>query len=160
MTEGRGLCAGCQRPAQPRILPVMAKNVTKGNLWGYIQSRPYASVADIRRQFSLESEAAIPLRTGHGVVYIGLPNRDAQFLRQLLREGRIALDFLPDVRAHVVTGVYAIQPPSRKAAPGRPAKGKSTRKRNRRSRRGGRTTPTAPPTERPAATATDGNVSG
>ena len=150
--------AGCQRPANPRILPVMAKNVTKGNLWGYIQSRPYASVADIRRQFSLESEAAIPLRTTHGVVYIGLPSREAQFLHQLLREGRIALDFLPDVRGRVVTGVYAIQPPSRKASSGGPAKGKSARKRNRRSRRGSRTAPAASPTERPAATSIDGKA--
>ncbi len=139
----------------------MAKNVTKGNLWGYIQSRPYASVADIRRQFSLESEAAIPLQTLHGVVYIGLPSHGAQFIRQLLREGRIALDFLPDVRGRVVTGVYAIQPPSRKAAPAGQAKGETTRKRHRRSRRGGRTAPTAPPTERPATAATaaaDGSV--
>ena len=138
----------------------MAKNVTKGNLWGYIQSRPYASVADIRRQFSLESEAAIPLQTMHGVVYIGLPSRGAQFLRQLSREGRIALDFLPDVRGRVVVGVYAIHTPSRKAASGGPMKGKSTRKRNRRSRRGGRTVSTAPPTERPAATSTAGNAPG
>ncbi len=138
----------------------MAKNVTKGNLWGYIQSRPYASVADIRRQFSLESEAAIPLRTGHGVVYIGLPNRGAQFLRQLLREGRIALDFLPDVRGRVVTGVYAIQAPSRTAQSGGRAKGKSTRKRNRRSRRGGRAAPATPPTKRPAATPAAGNAPG
>ena len=138
----------------------MAKNVTKGNLWGYIQSRPYASVADIRRQFSLESEAAIPLQTTHGVVYIGLPNRGAQFLRQLLREGRIALDFLPDVRGRVVTGVYAIQAPSRKGTPGGQVKGKGTRKRNRRSRRGGRTVATVTPTEQAVATATDGNASG
>ena len=150
---------GCHRPVKPRILPVMAKNVTKGNLWGYIQSRPYASVADIRRQFSLESEAAIPLQTTHGVVYIGLPNRGAQFLRQLLREGRIALDFLPDVRGHVVTGVYAIQAPSRKGTPGGPAKGKGARKRNRRSRRGGRTAPSVPPTEQAAAASTAGNAS-
>ncbi len=139
----------------------MAKNVTKGNLWGYIQSRPYASVADIRRQFSLESETAIPLRTAHGVVYIGLPSRGAEFLRQLLREGRIALDFLPDVRGRVVTGVYAIQPPSRKAASGGPTKTKrkSTRKRNRRSRRGSRTVTAATPTEQPSATPADGNAS-
>ena len=137
----------------------MAKNVTKGNLWGYIQSRPYASVADIRRQFNLESEAAIPLRTTHGVVYIGLPNRGAQFLRQLQREGRIVLDFLPDVRGRVVTGVYAIQAPSRKGTPGGPAKGKGTRKRKRRARRGGRAATTATPTEQAAAMSTDGNVS-
>ena len=115
-------------------------------------------MADIRRQFSLESEAAIPLRTTHGVVYIGLPSRGAQFLRQLLHEGRIALDFLPDVRGRVVTGVYAIQTPSRKAVSGGPAKGKTTRKRNRPSRRGGRTAPTAPPTERPATTSADGDA--
>ena len=133
----------------------MAKNVTKGNLWGYIQSRPYASVADIRRQFSLESEAAIPLRTAHGVVYIGLPSRGAQFLRQLLREGRIALDFLPDVRGRVVTGVYAIQTPNRKATSGGPAKSKNARKRSRGTRRGGRAAPAVPP----AAAAADSGPS-
>ena len=144
----------------PRILPLMAKNVTKGNLWGYIQSRPYASVSDIRRQFSLETEAAAPIRTPHGVVFIGLPNRGAQLLRQLVREGRIALDLLPDVRGSVVTGVYAIQAPGRHVRPSGYAKGKSTRKRHRRSRRAGRSGAAAPPTGGPVETTADSRVLG
>ncbi|HEX2325556.1 MAG TPA: hypothetical protein VHQ00_09160, partial [Chloroflexota bacterium] len=84
----------------------MAKRVTKGNLWGYIQSRPYASVADIRRLFLMEVEGAAALPSNEGAYYIGLPRDAADLIRQLWQEGRIMLDLNPDVKARVVQGVY------------------------------------------------------
>ncbi|MGH2368807.1 MAG: hypothetical protein ACRDI2_11475, partial [Chloroflexota bacterium] len=61
----------------------MPKRVTKGNLWGFIQSRPYASVADIRRLFVMEVDGAAALPTSEGACYIGLPREAADLIRQL-----------------------------------------------------------------------------
>lgn len=100
----------------------MAKRVTKGNLWGYIQSRPYASVADIRRLFMMDVEGAAPLATNEGAYYIGLPQEAADMIRQLWQEGRILLDLNPDVKARVVQGVYPARiPMGRQGVPLRPA---------------------------------------
>ena len=84
----------------------MAKRVTKGNLWGFIQSRPYASVADIRRLFMMDVDGAAAVPTNEGAYYIGLPQDTADIIRQLWQEGRIILDLNPDVKARVVQGVY------------------------------------------------------
>jgi hypothetical protein len=88
----------------------VAKKVTKGNLWGFIQSRPYASVADIRRTFALDVETASPVRTSEGTYFIGLPQDAAALILQLWNEGRIVLDVNPDVKANVVQGVYPARP--------------------------------------------------
>lgn len=98
----------------------MPKRVTKGNLWGFIQSRPYASVADIRRLFLMDVDGAAIVGTTEGNCYIGLPQDAADLIRQLWYEGRIVLDLNPDVKARVVQGVY----PARVAGPrsgGQPA---------------------------------------
>lgn len=89
----------------------MAKRVTKGNLWGFIQSRPYVSVADIRRLFMIDVDSAAALPTGEGRCYIGLTQDAADLLRQLWSEGRIVLDLNPDVKAKVVQGVYPARAP-------------------------------------------------
>lgn len=84
----------------------MPKRITKGNLWGFIQSRPYASVSDIRRLFLMDVEGAARLATGEGTFYIGLPQEAADLVRQLWNEGRIVLDVNPDVKVRVVQGIY------------------------------------------------------
>jgi len=89
----------------------VAKRVTKGNLWGFIQSRPYASVADIRRLFTMEVDGAAPIPTSEGTCYIGLPVDVAEIVRQLWHEGRVALDLNPNVKARVVQGIYPARVP-------------------------------------------------
>lgn len=97
------------------------KRITKGNLWGFIQSRPYASVADIRRLFTMDVDGAAPFRTNEGTTYVGLSPEAAELIRQLWQEGRVALDLNPNVKARVVQGVYPARLPSpRHAAPSRP----------------------------------------
>lgn len=89
----------------------VAKRITKGNLWGYIQSRPYASVSDIRRLFAMDVDGAAPIPTSEGTCYIGLPLDAAELIRQLWHEGRIALDLNPNIKARVVQGVYPARAP-------------------------------------------------
>src|SRR5438045_8202129 len=93
----------------------VTKRVTKGNLWGFIQSRPYASVADIRRLFTVGIDDASMLSTSEGTYFIGLSQEAADLIGQLWHEGRIVFDTNPDVKAPVVQGIY----PAR-AALGRP----------------------------------------
>jgi hypothetical protein len=121
----------------------VAKRVTKGNLWGYIQSRPYASVADIRRLFLMEVEGAAALPSNEGAYYIGLPRDAADLIRQLWQEGRIMLDLNPDVKARVVQGVYPARFPQgrfggRGAGGGAVAERGAERGAQRGAQRGGR----------------------
>ena len=85
----------------------MAKKLSKGSLLGFLRSRPYVSVADIRRRFLLETDDATPLRGPEGYVYIGLPPSAAETVRQLWSEGKIGLHFSPNIRARSVEGLYA-----------------------------------------------------
>lgn len=132
----------------------MAKRVTKGNLWGFIQSRPYATIADIRRLFQLDVEGVAPVVTGEGTYYVGLPPEAASLLRQLWQEGRIVFDINLDVKGKVVQGVYPARVPLGRQTTGKgvlaragepergqpgeptaaqPASGKRRRRRRRRS---------------------------
>ena len=114
----------------------MAKRITKGNLWGFIQSRPYASVADIRRLFFMDVDGAAAVPTSEGTCYIGLPPEAAELIAQLCREGRIGLDLNLNVKARVVQGVFPARLPAyRAAAVGDGAPGADRKKRRRRRRR-------------------------
>lgn len=122
------------------------KRITKGNLWGFIQSRPYCSVSDIRRLFTMDVEGAAPIRTSEGTAYVGLSQDAAELIRQLCHEGRVALDLNPNVKARVVQGVF----PARLPAPrsGQPVhEGTAAgdgRKRRRKRRRPGAAGDSAP----------------
>ena len=112
----------------------MAKRVTKGNLWGFIQSRSYASVADMRRLFMMDVDGAAAIPTSEGTCYIGLPPEAAEMVGQLSREGRIALDLNLNVKARVVQGVFPVRAPAQRQASG---EGGAAKKRKRRRRLGG-----------------------
>ena len=122
----------------------MAKRITKGNLWGFIQSRAYASVADVRRMFSMEVEGASAIPTSEGTCYIGLPPDAAELVGQLSREGRVGLDLNLNVKARVVQGLY----PARLPAQRQPSSDGASSKKRRRRRR-----PMDEPGERAAAAA-------
>jgi hypothetical protein len=110
----------------------VAKRVTKGNLWGFIQSRSYASVADVRRTFSMEVDGATAIPTSEGTCYIGLPPEAAELVGQLSREGRIALDLNLNVKARVVQGIYPVRLPAPRQTSAEGANGAAPKKRRRR----------------------------
>jgi hypothetical protein len=102
----------------------VAKRITKGNLWGFIQSRPYTAIADIRRLFGMSVDVAACLATTDGTYFVGLPPDVASLVGQLWHEGRIVLDTNPDVKARVVQGIYPARAAFGRglaAAPGPPA---------------------------------------
>jgi hypothetical protein len=141
----------------------VAKRVTKGNLWGFIQSRPYASVADIRRLFSMEVEGAAPIPTSEGTCYIGLPSEVADIIRQLWHEGRVGLDLNVNVKARVVQGVFPARLPMHRsgASSGESsAEGESGRRKRKRGRRLGGAAGDDVETAHPARSASPAGIVG
>lgn len=85
------------------------KRPSTSSLRRYLTSRPYLSVADIRRRFSLDPEAMSVVRRNGTTAYIGLPEREAAKLQDLWQREEIGLEFSVEVRAPVVVGVYPMR---------------------------------------------------
>jgi hypothetical protein len=81
----------------------------------FIKSRPYVPVHELRRRFLIEGDEddVNAVRTERGVVYVGLPAYEAQFLADLIRAGEVGCELLLDPTSPAVVGVYAMRPVSR-----------------------------------------------
>jgi hypothetical protein len=81
----------------------------------FIKSRPYVPVHELRRRFLIEGDeedvSAVP--TEQGIVYVGLPVSEAQFLADLIRAGEVGCELLLDPTSPAVIGVYAMRPVAR-----------------------------------------------
>lgn len=86
----------------------MAKKLNKSSLLWFIRSRPYTTVAELRRRFTLEAESMEAVKLQNYTYYVGLPARPAALLGQLIQEGRVGIEPAIDVRAHVVEGVFPL----------------------------------------------------
>jgi hypothetical protein len=88
---------------------------TQAQLRRFIKSRPYVPMHELRRRFALNGTAddvtAIP--TAQGIVFLGLPGRESQFISELLRNGDIGVELCHDPSVPMVVGVYAMRPVSR-----------------------------------------------
>lgn len=84
----------------------MAKKLNKSSLLWFIRSRPYTTVAELRRRFTLESEDVFPIKLPPGAVYVGLPEKPAGLLAQLVAEGRVGVELSTEVHAPIVDGVF------------------------------------------------------
>ena len=88
---------------------------TSAQLRRFIKSRPYVPLHELRRRFELNGDAdevtAIP--SGQGIVYVGLPSRESQFIAELVRQGDVGLELCRDPRSPIVVGVYPMRPISR-----------------------------------------------
>ncbi|CAN5761866.1 hypothetical protein BH24CHL8_BH24CHL8_09360 [soil metagenome] len=88
---------------------------TSAQLRRFIKSRPYVPMHELRRRFELNGGAddvtAIP--TPGGLVYMGLPGRESQFIADLVRLGDVGLELCHDPRVPMVMGVFAIRPITR-----------------------------------------------
>jgi hypothetical protein len=102
--------------ADPQAAGPRPETVTHGctlaQLRRFIKSRPYVPLHELRRRFELggEPDDVSVVETAEGPAYIGLPDREAAMLAELLRSGEVGLEFSrdPDVRA--VLGVYPMRP--------------------------------------------------
>jgi hypothetical protein len=82
--------------------------LSKSSLHWFIRSRPYVLLAELRRRFDLEgAEEVRPIYTPEGKTYVGLPERAARLLEELVRERRVGIEYVVDLHARLAIGVYA-----------------------------------------------------
>jgi hypothetical protein len=89
---------------------------TAAQLRRFIKSRPYVPLHELRRRFELNGDLDEVSRVelpGSGVVFVGLPQREAEFLASLVRDGDIGVELSQDPTAPIVVGVFPMRPITR-----------------------------------------------
>ncbi len=87
-----------------------SKRPSTSSLRRFISSRPYVTIAELRRRFALDDPDAISRLERNGTVaWVGLPEREASKLRDLWQQEEIGLELSVEVRAPVVVGVYPMR---------------------------------------------------
>ncbi len=106
----------------PASAPIIAESgepqkpaCTLAQMRRFIKSRPYVPVHELRRRFLIEGneDDVNAVMTERGVVYVGLPVPEAQFLSDLIRAGEVGCELLLDPTSPAVVGVYAMRPVAR-----------------------------------------------
>jgi hypothetical protein len=108
-------------PAPAAPLPPEADNgesahgATAAQFRRFIKSRPYVPLHELRRRFELTADAddVVSIDTPEGRVFVGLPEREGQFVADLARQGDIGLELCRDPQVPIVVGVYPMRPISR-----------------------------------------------
>ena len=89
---------------------------TAAQLRRFIKSRPYVPLHELRRRFELNGDlddvCGVPMGE-RGLVYVGLPPREAEFLATLVRDGDVGVELSQDPNAPIVVGVFPMRPVSR-----------------------------------------------
>jgi hypothetical protein len=81
----------------------------------FIKSRPYVPVHELRRRFLIEGmeDEVNPLSTGTDTLYVGLPQQEAGFLGDLIKNGEVGCELLLDPPSPGVIGVFPMRPIAR-----------------------------------------------
>ncbi|HEY8178772.1 MAG TPA: hypothetical protein VIH33_00085 [Candidatus Limnocylindria bacterium] len=86
------------------------KRPSTSSLRRFITSRPYVTVAEIRRRFGLDDPDAMTHVQRNGTsAWIGLPEREATKLQELWHRDELGVEMSVEVRAPVVVGVYPMR---------------------------------------------------
>jgi hypothetical protein len=86
------------------------KRPSTSSLRRFITSRPYVTVAEIRRRFGLDDPDAMAHVQRNGTsAWIGLPDREATKLEELWHRGELGMELSVEVRAPVVVGMYPMR---------------------------------------------------
>lgn len=87
-----------------------SKRPSTSSLRRFITSRPFVTVAELRRRFGLgEPDAMALLRRNGTTAWIGLPEREATKLQDLWDRNELGVELSVEVRAPVVVGVYPMR---------------------------------------------------
>jgi hypothetical protein len=85
------------------------KRPSTSSLRRYLTSRPYISVADIRRRFGLEADAMSHIARNGTSAFIGLPEREALKVQDLWQREEVGVELSVEVNAPVVVGIYPMR---------------------------------------------------
>lgn len=87
-----------------------SKRPSTSSLRRFITSRPYVTVAELRRRFSLDDPDAMAHVQRNGTsAWIGLPEREATKLQELWHRDELGMELSVEVRAPVVVGMYPMR---------------------------------------------------
>ena len=87
-----------------------SKRPSTSSLRRFITSRPYVTVAELRRRFTLDEPDAMALLRRNGTTaWVGLPEREAAKLQDLWDRNELGVELSVEVRAPVVVGVYPMR---------------------------------------------------
>ncbi|HET7582062.1 MAG TPA: hypothetical protein VFL75_04815 [Candidatus Limnocylindria bacterium] len=87
-----------------------SKRPSTSSLRRFITSRPYVTVAELRRRFGLDDPDAMALLQRNGTVaWIGLPEREAAKLQDLWSRDELGVELSVEVNAPVAVGVYPMR---------------------------------------------------
>jgi hypothetical protein len=87
-----------------------SKRPSTSSLRRFITSRPFVTVAELRRRFGLDEPDAMALLRRNGTsAWIGLPEREASKLQDLWDRNELGVELSVEVRAPVVVGVYPMR---------------------------------------------------
>jgi hypothetical protein len=81
----------------------------------FIKSRPYVPVHELRRRFLIEGieDEVSPMSTGQTILFVGLPEREAGFLAELVKAGEVGCELLLDPTSPGIVGVFPMRPVAR-----------------------------------------------
>jgi hypothetical protein len=87
-----------------------SKRPSTSSLRRFITSRPFITIAELRRRFGLDDPNAMTLLSRNGTsAWIGLPEREASKLQELWSRGEVGIELSVEVRAPVVVGVFPMR---------------------------------------------------
>jgi hypothetical protein len=86
-----------------------SKRPSTSSLRRFITTRPYVTVAELRRRFCLECDGVASVERQGAVAFIGLPEREAAKLQELWQRDEVGLELSVEVHAPVVVGVYPMR---------------------------------------------------
>jgi hypothetical protein len=86
------------------------KRPSTSSLRRFIASRPFVTVAELRRRFGLDEPDAMTLLHHNGTsAWIGLPDREASKLQDLWDRNELGVELSVEVRAPVAVGIYPMR---------------------------------------------------
>lgn len=90
----------------------LGRQCTQSQLRRFIKSRAYIPMHELRRRFELNGAAdeMATIRYEDRRVFIGLPEREATMIGELVRQGEVGVELSRDPEAAVAVGVFAMRP--------------------------------------------------
>jgi alkanesulfonate monooxygenase SsuD/methylene tetrahydromethanopterin reductase-like flavin-dependent oxidoreductase (luciferase family) len=90
----------------------LGRQCTQAQLRRFIKSRAYIPMHELRRRFELNGAAdeLTAIRYDDHLVFIGLPEREARMIGELVRQGEVGVELSRDPDAAVAVGVFAMHP--------------------------------------------------
>lgn len=86
------------------------KRPSTSSLRRFITSRPYVTVAELRRRFGLDDPDGIGHLERNGTrAWIGLPEREAAKIQDLWQRDEVGVELSVEVHAPVVVGIYPMR---------------------------------------------------